>query len=208
MQNSGSFDNSSHWYALYTHAKQECRAERNLNSGGIETFNPQSKERARGRTNRHRVVKQLFPRYIFAHFATQQLHKITFTRGVQNVVSFGNKPTPVEDGVIALIKSRIGEDGFVRFNDELTMGDRVTIINGPLASLEGIFERMLNDNERISILLSAVSLSGRLIIERDYVKKLEQGSSIWMPTRSNVQNEFRQFKQARHSFTPKVTIEL
>jgi transcriptional antiterminator RfaH len=174
VQHNGSFDNLSRWYALYTHAKQECRAESNLNSWGVETFNPQSKERAGGRTNRHRVVKQVFPRYIFARFATQQFHKITFTRGVQTVVSFGNKPIPVDDEVIALIKSRIGEDGFVRFNDELTMGDRVIIINGPLASLEGIFERTLNDKKRISILLSAVSLGGRLIIERDYVKKLER----------------------------------
>ena len=177
MENIARVDDLSRWYALYTHAKQEGRAESNLNSWGIETLNPQSKERARGRANRRRVVKQLFPRYIFAHFATRQLHKITFTRGVQTVVSFGNKPVPVEDAVIALIKLRIGEDGFVRFDDELTMGNRVIIMTGPLTGLEGIFERMLNDKERISILLSAVSLRGRLIIDRDYVQKIDRRSS-------------------------------
>jgi len=170
--NSG-FETPSRWYVVYTRPKQECRAEWNLNSGGIETFNPQSKGRASRRTDKPQVVKQLFSRYIFARFAGDELHKIMFTRGVQTVVSFGNKPAAIDDIVITLIKSRIGEDGFVRFSDELTEGDRVMISTGPLASLEGIFERKLKDTERVSVLLCAVSLQGRLIIERDQVVKID-----------------------------------
>jgi len=116
----------------------------------------------------------LFPRYLFARFASEDLHKITFTRGVQTVVSFGNKPAPVDDAVISLIKSRIGKDGFVRFNDELSAGDRVKIIGGPFESLEGIFDRSLHGGERVELLLSTVALRGRLVIERDCIVKLDK----------------------------------
>ena len=162
-----------HWYAVYTRPKQEFRAESNLKAWGIETFNPRTKGKSRPSVKR-RSVKQLFPRYLFARFACEDLHKITFTRGVQTVVSFGSKPAPVDDAVISLIKSRIGKDGFVRFNDELSTGDRVMIIAGPFESLEGIFDRTLNGSERVELLLSTVALQGRLIIERDYIVKLDK----------------------------------
>jgi transcription antitermination factor NusG len=123
----------------------------------------------------------LFPRYIFARFPTEQLHKITFTRGVQSVVSFGSKPAAVDEAVISLIKSRLGEEGFVCFNDELTTGDRVVITDGPLAHLEGIFERKLNGTKRVSILLFTVRLQSRLIIERDCVQKVERGETEIRP---------------------------
>ena len=174
MTNNGSPENLPCWYAVYTHPKQEFRAESNLKAWGIETFNPRAKGKSRRLNKPTRTIKQqLFPRYLFARFPWRDLHKITFTRGVQNVVSFGNKPAPVDDAVISLIKSRIGKDGYVRFNDELNIGDRVKIVAGPFESLECIFDRSLNCNERIELLLSTVALKGRLIIERDYVVKLD-----------------------------------
>ncbi|HXD32870.1 MAG TPA: transcription termination/antitermination NusG family protein [Pyrinomonadaceae bacterium] len=174
MNNNARPETLPNWYAVYTRPKQEFRAESNLKAWGIETLNPCARAKSRRLEKTRRVVKQLFPRYLFARFPSEALHKITFTRGVQTVVSFGNKPAAVDDAVISLIKSRIGEDGFVRFNDELTAGDRVMIIAGPFASLEGIFDRTLNDSERVSLMLSTVALQSRLIIERDYVVKLDQ----------------------------------
>ena len=174
MKNNARPENLPRWYAVYTRPKEEFRAESNLNAWGIETFNPRARERSRRLDKKSRAVKQLFPRYLFARFPCEDLHKITFTRGVQTVVSFGNTPAPVDDAVIFLIKTRIGEDGFIRFNDELKTGDRVMIVGGPFESLEGIFDRTLNGSERVSLLLSTVALQGRLIIERDYVVKLDQ----------------------------------
>ena len=174
MKNNARAESLSRWYVVYTRSKQEFRVESNLKAWGVETFNPRVRERPRRLEKTRRAVKQLFPRYLFARFACEDLHKISFTRGVQTVVSFGNKPAPVDDAVIFLIKARIGEDGFVRFNNELNTGDRVMIVGGPFESLEGIFDKTLNGSERVSLLLSTVALQGRLIIERDYVVKLDQ----------------------------------
>lgn len=176
MKNNTWSESLPRWYVVYTRSKQEFRVESNLKAWGVETFNPRVRERSHRPEKKPRAVKQLFPRYLFARFPCEDLHKITFTRGVQTVVSFGNKPAPIDDAVIFLIKTRIGEDGFVQLNDELNHGDRVMIVGGPFESLEGVFDRTLNGSERVSLLLSTVALQGRLIIERDYVVKLDQTS--------------------------------
>jgi transcriptional antiterminator RfaH len=118
------------------------------------------------------VTQPLFPRYIFAKFnARKQLAKISFARGVHDVVSFGGEPTPVEEDVIQIISARIDENGFVKLGDDLKPGDKVVIKAGPLRDFHGVFERELNDNERISVLLTTISYPGRVVVTRDLLER-------------------------------------
>jgi transcriptional antiterminator RfaH len=118
------------------------------------------------------LTKPMFPRYIFAKFdVRKQLAKISFTRGVHHVVSFGGQPTWVEDEVIQIISARIDQNGFVRIGDDLKQGDRVVIKAGPLRDFEGVFERELNDSERISVLLTTISYQGRVVVNRDLLER-------------------------------------
>jgi transcription antitermination factor NusG len=87
------------------------------------------------------------------------------------VVSFGEGPTPIGEEVITLIRSNIKEDGFVRIDENILLGDRVIVRDGPLKNFAGIFEREMNDNDRIRILLETVSYQAHIEIERDMVKK-------------------------------------
>jgi transcriptional antiterminator RfaH len=162
------------WYVLHTHPKQEDRAGSNLKVLGVPIFNPKIRER---RYNQFAIIptyvaKPLFPRYIFAQFKVDDLyHKVRFTRGVYNVVSFGGGPTPIEEGIIALIQSNVEEDGFVRIDEEIKLGDRVVVKDGPLKNFAGIFEREMKDTDRIRVLLETVSYQAHVEIERDLVKK-------------------------------------
>ena len=78
----------------------------------------------------------------------------------------------VEDEIIDLIKSRVGKDGFVQFNEELKRGDKVVIRDGPLANLVGIFERDVEDGDRVLMLLTAISYQGHVTVERELLKKI------------------------------------
>jgi transcriptional antiterminator RfaH len=162
------------WYVVHTHPKQEDRADSNLRVLGIPIFNPKIRK---PRYNQFTVIpiyvaKPLFPRYIFAQFKVDDLyHKVRFTRGVYNVVSFGGGPTPIEEGIIALIQSNMKEDGFVRIDGEIKPGDRVVVKDGPLKNFAGIFDREMKDTDRIRILLETVSYQAHVEIERDMVKK-------------------------------------
>jgi transcriptional antiterminator RfaH len=166
---------AARWYALQTHALQEDRAAENLNAWGVETFAPKYKERRSNAYTGRPVyfTRSLFPRYIFARFdAARMLRKVWFTRGVAKVVGFGDGPSPVDDEIIELIKSRVGEDGFVQFDEELKRGDKVVIRDGPLTNLVGVFESDLEDGDRVLMLLTAISYQGHVTIERELLKKI------------------------------------
>jgi len=140
---------------------------------GAPTFNPKIKER---RYNQFvsaptYMVKSLFPRYVFAKFNIDDLyHKVRFTRGVYSVINFGGNPTPIDKEVIMLIKSNM-KDNFVRIDEEIRLGDKVIIKDGPLKNFAGIFEREMKDTDRVRLLLETVSYQAHIEIERDLVKR-------------------------------------
>jgi transcriptional antiterminator RfaH len=163
------------WYAVYTKPCEEVRAESNLRAWAVETFAPTMRARRinnfTGKSTS--VIKPLFPRYVFARFdAERMLHKISYTRGVHSIVSFGEGPLTVDDEIIELIQSQRGADGHIRIGEELKAGDKVMIERGPLKNFIGVFDGNLKDPERISILLSTVNYQNRVVLERDAVRKV------------------------------------
>ena len=171
--NNGATHDQAQWYAVRTKPNEEDRADSNLRAWRVETFTPKIKElRTTGYGDPRYVTRPLFARYIFAHFdINSQLHQINYTRGVQSVVSFGGNPISIDDKVIALIKERIGEDGFVRTEEDFKAGDPVRVNSGPLQSMEGVFERKLKDKDRVQILLKTMSYESHLLIDRAMVEK-------------------------------------
>jgi len=171
--NSEPFDESSHWYAIRTRAKQENRADINLRAWQVQTFTPKLKEHCTSGYGSRYVSKPLFSRYIFAHFdASLLIHKINYTRGVQNVVSFGGSPIPIDDKVINLIRAQVDENGFIQLGDEFKLGDKVQVKFGPLKSLIGIFKQKIKDSERVRILLNTVNYQSHLLIDREMIEKV------------------------------------
>ena len=127
------------WYVIHTKPKQEDRAISNLAAWQVESFTPKLAEvRLNFYTgNPQHIIRPLFPCYIFARFiASSLIAKVRFTRGVRNVVSFGDQPTPVENDLIDLIRLRTDRDGYVRIREILSPGDPVRVENGPLKNLK------------------------------------------------------------------------
>lgn len=167
-------DGGARWYAIHTNPKQEDRVDSNLRAWRVETFAPRIKERQYTRAGEAKYrFKPLFPQYIFARFdAERMLHKIGFTRGVHCVVSFGSDPTPVDDEIIAFIQAQVGEDGYIDLSERFKAGDQVIIKGGPLKDFVGIFEREIKESERVVILLTTLKYQGRVLLDRDFVKKI------------------------------------
>lgn len=170
-----SIDSGLPWYVIKTQPKQEVRAECNLRAWDINTFHPKISERC---TNPFtgllsHVIKPLFSRYIFAQFDVNSVYRrVCFTRGVHSVVSFGSGPLSVDAEIIKLIQSRLGEDGLVKLDNELNHGDQVMIDSGPLRHMVGVFQHDIKGTDRVAILLTAISYQGRIIVEKDQVKKI------------------------------------
>ena len=150
------------WFLVLTKASSEQLAVAHLARQGFETYLPRLRRRVlRGARWADRVVA-LFPRYIFLRLdlRTQALGPIRSTRGVAGLVKFGDEAAIVPDGVVASLRGRADpETGLHRLADERPRrGTPVSVIDGPLAGLEGIFERDTGE-ERAVILLSLLGRS-------------------------------------------------
>jgi transcriptional antiterminator RfaH len=158
---------SPHWFVLRAHHKQEARAAANLNLGGIETFLPWVRPSSRSRTKAHER-EALFPQYFFARFDPRvSLHDVTFTRGVQSIVSLGGQLATIGDDVIAFFRARVDEQGLIPLGRPLERGDQVTVDRGPLNGLTGVVERHLPARERVVVLLTSVACPMRVDIPVD-----------------------------------------
>lgn len=154
------------WYAVNTRHRQEVRAANNLTAWGVEIFIPWLRA---GRVPGGGISskKPFFPCYIFVRFnAARLLHQIRYTRGVLSVVGSLCGPIAVDDEIIRVCRVRTENCGEGPIRDELRRGDRVTITEGPLKDLEGIFEKHLPDGERIRILLTAVNYQARAAVPK------------------------------------------
>ena len=170
---------STRWYAVHTHPKQENRAGSNLTSWNVEIFFPRIRDaRFNAFTGKPTyIIKPLFPGYLFARFAVNNLlHKVRYTRGVHSVVCVGDTPASIGDNVIEIISAQTDQEGFIKIDDELKPGTKVLIQAGPFAGLTGIFERETKDADRIKILLDSVCFHAHIEIERGLVKAVSKNS--------------------------------
>lgn len=165
--------NGARWYVIYSKTNEEDRVNRNLMAWGLETFYPRVKKKQLNEFTGKATYfsRPLFPRYIFARFdAETSLHKVSNSRGVQRVLNINYVPVPVDDEIVALIQSRVTEDGFVSLDEPFRRGDEVRIKDGSLKGMNGIFDRTMKDKSRIMILLTAINYQASLVVERDLVQ--------------------------------------
>jgi len=171
--------NVARWYVIYTKANEEDRAERNLAAWGLTTFYPRIRRKQLNEFSGKVVYfpRPLFPRYLFARFnAETLLHKVSNSRGVQKVLSIDFAPIPVDDEIVALIQSRVKEDGFVRLDEPFTRGDVVQIKDGSLKGLNGVFDRSMKDKNRVMIFLTAINYQASVVVERNLVQLAAQAA--------------------------------
>jgi transcriptional antiterminator RfaH len=119
------------------------------------------------------LARPFFPGYIFSRFRYNDLyHRIRFTRGVHSLVSVNNQPVTVDDEIIEMVRSKIGEDGFVKEFEPLQAGDQVVINDGRFQNFHGVFERELPDSDRVRILGNTVNFQAHIVVDRILVKKI------------------------------------
>ncbi len=139
------------WYALHTKPHAETRVARVLIGRGFEVFLPLLP------TPLTEPIQPLFPAYLFVHCDLEEvsLDRLLWIPGLRRIVAFGGRPAIVPEAAIALIRSQLAQieaqGGLPTHN--FKPGDPVTIEEGPLAGLRGIFQGPLGPAERVHILI-------------------------------------------------------
>ncbi len=145
------------WYVVQTKPQSERRVEAKLAFRSVETFLPRIENPSRRGLVR---IEPLFPGYLFVHVdrLPASLDAVRWTPGVRRILSAGGEPAPLDDQVINTIRSRLGEEGFVRVGLPFGPGDQVRITDGPMAGLSGILERLTSRAGRVRVLLGLLQI--------------------------------------------------
>ncbi len=159
------------WYAVYTKPRREGIVADSLRNAGLEVFDPKLKQRKYMNGVYRDIIGPLFPSYIFVKFEPITTSwMIKYTRGVRKIVG-NDSPWPVSDEIINLIKSQ-EESGVITIKPpELRRGDKVTIKDGPLQGLSGIFEKEATGEERVILLLTAIEYQARVVVDKVFLAK-------------------------------------
>ena len=146
------------WYLVHTKPRQENLAQENLERQGYETYLPRIYQ-TRRRNGRHvKTIEAFFPRYLFIHLdsETDNWAPIRSTIGVSKMIRFDGIPAMVPEQLIQALKGNDDENGVQRLNQKnLIRGDKVTIIDGPLAGYQGIYQQQ-KSSERVAVLVDLV----------------------------------------------------
>jgi transcription antitermination factor NusG len=171
--NAFSISHEAGWFVVHAKARREKFAASKVQGLGTEVFFPELAVPAR----ESRIIKggsrPLFPGYFFARFCPQDfLGAVECCPGVIHVIKSGRVPIPVEDEIIREIQDRIDGDGLIHVaHQQLRIGDRVSIQNGPLEGLLGRVVGEVDDQARVAVLLEAM-WQARVVIERGWLMEM------------------------------------
>lgn len=133
-------DVEPHWYAAYTRSRHEKRVAEQLSRRAVEHYFPQYETVNRWKDRRVLVSLPLFPGYVFAHIPLCERLRVLTIPGVVRLVGFNGVPAPLPGEEIEKLRQGLG--GLCpRPHPFLVAGDRVEIVEGPLAGMEGILLR-------------------------------------------------------------------
>lgn len=159
------------WYLVKTKPLSENRVFTRLAGAGFECLFPRIRKRSRRKGETE--IRPLFPTYLFARFAPEQVRLIRYTHGVSRVVSFGPEPHAVDEEIVKAVRDRMDADGVVtltRAPASWKKGERIRIGEGPLSGVEAVFLEELPDRERVVLLLDAVS-SFKVVMDRESIER-------------------------------------
>jgi transcription antitermination factor NusG len=161
------------WYGIWTRSHFERVVADQLAAKGFSPFLPEMPVWSSRLGTAHVMSAPMFPGYVFLRHAMEKgsYIEILKARGVVRVLEGGwNRLTPIPDIEIERIQQIASAGLPVTPHAYLHQGDRVRVIGGPLAGVEGIFLRGKANSGRLVLSIDllrasvAVELDAKLVI--------------------------------------------
>jgi transcriptional antiterminator RfaH len=162
------------WYLVHTKSRQEQTAIENLERQGYSCFMPTLMVQKIQRSQMRLTSEPMFPRYVFvagdAFFETKGSSPIRSTMGVHELVHFGMRPAVIQLELLQAIFER-QKAHHKAPSSAFKSGDKVALINGPLAGLESIYQAQSGE-ERSMILLNLLSRPTKVQVATNLLTKI------------------------------------
>lgn len=131
------------WYAVWTRSQCEAKVETLLRRKQIDTFLPRVIVPSRRRDRRKLLEAPLFPGYVFLRFVPERRAclQVANTDGVVRMLGESwDRLHPVPDEQVDAVRRLVADGTAARPVPWIRIGDRVRIVAGPLAGLEGFVQ--------------------------------------------------------------------
>ncbi len=159
------------WYVVMTQPNAELRAEDNLQRQGFAVYLPRYLKTRRHARKTETVTRPLFPRYMFVSLdlGRDRWRSVLSTFGVQSLVFSGDRPGEIAGDVVAAIRAREGEDGYIAFSPpRIAAGAPIRILDGIFEDAVGVFERVA-DKRRVAVLLQLLGREVKALLPSESV---------------------------------------
>jgi transcriptional antiterminator NusG len=129
------------WLVAYTRARHEWAVARQLESKDVAFLLPKFARTARWSDRTKQVMAPLFPGYVFVNVSDDERVRVLQSAGVVNILSMGDKPAPLRQEEVAMLRECVARPHAVEPHEFLRVGQRVRVKYGPFAGWEGILAR-------------------------------------------------------------------
>ncbi|WP_435607647.1 transcription/translation regulatory transformer protein RfaH [Pseudomonas knackmussii] len=157
------------WYLIQCKPRQDMRALEHLERQGYQCLLPTHEVERLQKGKLQQLTEPLFPGYLFIHLdrVDDNWMPIRSTRGVNQIVSFGGRPTSVPEAIVSKLQSTN-----TSVAPALIAGDRVALNDPSLQQLEAIFLEK-NGEERVLLLLTLLQREVVVSVPLVQVQKIE-----------------------------------
>lgn len=162
---------SSPWFALHVKSNCEKPVSAMLRGKGYEEYLPTCSSRRRWSDRVKEIEAPVFPGYVFCRIAPEGYLGVVTTPGVVGVVGVGRTPVPISEIEIAAVTALVRSSRFAQPWPYLEVGQKVCIVHGPLAGVEGILVSF-KSGYRLVVSVGLLKRSVAAEVEGDWVHPL------------------------------------
>jgi transcription elongation factor/antiterminator RfaH len=161
------------WYVLHTKSRFENVVHDGLFKKNIDVYLPKIKVQSKRRDRRMMIQAPLFPGYVFVKTDLHPYQHLDIVKTVGAVRLIGTKdgPVPVPEETIESLKIMVSVDQPITTGSRLRKGDRVMVLNGPLAGVTGTFVRYRGKG-RVVVNIEALGQYAGVDVDENDIERL------------------------------------
>ena len=145
------------WRVIRAKPKSEHLAAHHLRAAGFEAFCPRLRHQKKTTRGPVWYVEAMFPCYLFCRYSIREsLRHVVATAFVSSALTFMHDAGSVSDEVIASLRAAFDEKEIVTVETEISEGEAVDIVDGPMRGLTATVTRVLPGRDRVRVLLEFI----------------------------------------------------
>jgi transcription antitermination factor NusG len=161
------------WYAIYAKHHHEKKIAELLSLKGTEVFLPLFISVRRWKDRKQKVAEPLFPGYVFVRSDLRDRVSILSTPGVFFLVENAGRACAIPDAEVDAIRRVVGSERSFEPHPYLQAGERIRVLDGPLAGISGFFVR-LKKQDRIVVSIELLRKSVSVEVDLANVEKISE----------------------------------